>query len=109
MKDQRKGAQEPRVIRNRDVILLSRVLYIMQDVCSLEKRMIWQYERMFGTTARITGMPGGKGKPSGFDAAFAAISGLNEDHKAQVQSCRKDYQQHTQPDDAYICCDAICG
>jgi hypothetical protein len=86
MKDQRKGAQEPRVIRNRDVILLSRVLYIMQDVCSLEKRMIWQYERMFGTTARITGMPGGKGKPSGFDAAFAAISGLNEDHKAQVQA-----------------------
>lgn len=86
MKDQRKGAQEPRIIKNRDVVLLSRVLYIMQDVCSLEKRMVWQYERMFGTTARITGMPGGKGKPSGFDAAFAAISGLNEDHKAQVQS-----------------------
>ena len=42
----------------------------MQDVCSLEKRMAWQYDRMFGVTAHITGMPGGKGAPSGFDAAF---------------------------------------
>ena len=30
MKEQRKGAQEPRIIRNKDLILLSRVLCIMQ-------------------------------------------------------------------------------
>ena len=76
MKEQRKGAQEPRIIRNKDLILLSRVLCIMQDVCSLEKRMAWQYDRMFGVTAHITGMPGGKGAPSGFDAAFAAINSI---------------------------------
>lgn len=86
MKEQRKGAQEPRIIRNKDLILLSRVLCIMQDVCSLEKRMAWQYDRMFGVTAHITGMPGGKGAPSGFDAAFAAISGLSEEYKERVQT-----------------------
>lgn len=86
MKDQRRGAQETRAVKNKDIILLSRVPHIMQDVCSLEKKIVWQYERMFGTTAHITGMPGGKGKPSGFDAAFAAISELSESHKEKVQS-----------------------
>ena len=86
MKNQPTKSAEPRVIKNKDILLLSRVLYIMQDVCSLEKRIVWQNDRMYGVTAHITGMPGGKGVPSGFDAAFAAISGLNEEHKAQMQT-----------------------
>ena len=86
MKNQPTKSAEPRVIKNKDILLLSRVLYIMQDVCSLEKRIVWQNDRMYGVTDHITGMPGGKGVPSGFDAAFAAISGLNEEHKAQMQT-----------------------
>lgn len=57
--------QEPRVIKNRDILLLSRVLCVMQDVCSLERRCEWQRDRMFNITQHITGMPGGKGMPSG--------------------------------------------
>ncbi len=78
--------QEPRIIRNKDIPLLARVLYIMQDVCSLEKRREWQKERMFNCTQRFNGMPNGKGVPRGIDAALAAIDELNEEHKEQVLS-----------------------
>lgn len=76
--------QEPRIIKNRDIPLLSRVLYVMQDVCSLEKRCEWQRDRMFSITQNLSGMPGGKGMPTGFDAAFAAIDGINEEHREQI-------------------------
>lgn len=33
MKNQPTKSAEPRVIKNKDILLLSRVLYIMQDVC----------------------------------------------------------------------------
>lgn len=77
---------EPRVIKNRDIPLLARVLCVMQDVCSLEKRCEWQRDRMFSITQHITGMPGGKGMPSGFDAVFAAIDGINEEHREQIST-----------------------
>lgn len=76
--------QEPRIIKNRDIPLLSRVLCVMQDVCSLEKRCEWQRDRMFSITQNLSGMPGGKGMPTGFDAAFAAIDGINEEHREQI-------------------------
>lgn len=85
MKDHQ-GAQEPRLIKNRDIPLLSRVLYIMQEVCSLEKRIVWQHDRLYGITAHVTGMPSGKGTPSGLDAAFAAISELSDEYREKVQS-----------------------
>lgn len=76
--------QEPRIIKNRDIPLLSRVLCVMQDVCSLEKRCEWQRDRMFSITQNLSGMPGSKGMPTGFDAAFAAIDGINEEHREQI-------------------------
>lgn len=78
------AAQKPRIIKNRDIPLLARVLYVMQDVCSLEKRCEWQRDRMFSITQNLSGMPGGKGMPTGFDAAFAAIDGINEEHCEQI-------------------------
>lgn len=86
MKNQTTGAPEPRIIKNKDIPLLMRVLPIMQEVCSLEKRMAWQNERMYGVTAHITGMPGGKGAPGGLDAAFAALSELSDEHAQRVQA-----------------------
>lgn len=78
------AAQKPRIVKNRDIPLLARVLYVMQDVCSLEKRCEWQRDRLFSITQHITGMPSVKGVPSGFDAAFAAIDGINEEHREQI-------------------------
>ena len=82
MKEQ--TTQKPRVIKNRDILLLSRVLYTMQDVNSLEKRRMWQRERLFSATQNVTGMPSGKGPAKGIDAAYIAIEGLNEEHRAQL-------------------------
>lgn len=76
----------PRVVRNRDIPLLTRVLGIMQDVASLEKRIEWQNERMYSITAHLTGMPGGKGTASGFDAVFAAVDGLQDEHREKVRT-----------------------
>ncbi len=75
----------PRVVRNRDIPLLARVLGIMQDVCGLERQIEWQNERMYSITARLTGMPSGKGGASGFDAAFAAIDGLKDEHREKIR------------------------
>lgn len=75
---------EPRTIKNRDIPLLSRVLFVMQDVCSLEKRCVWQRDRMFHITQNLTGIPGGNGIPTGFDTAFAAIDGINEEHREKI-------------------------
>ena len=86
-------AQKPRIIKNRDILLLSRVLYIMQDVSSLEKRRVWQRERLFNVTQNITGRPGGKGPASGFDAVYVAIEGLNEEHRAQLIEYTKELEE----------------
>lgn len=37
--DKEKTFQEPRIIKNRDIPLLARVLCVMQDICSLEFTM----------------------------------------------------------------------
>lgn len=84
MKEKDRNTQEPRIIRNRDIPLLSRVLYVMQDVCSLETRQEWQRERMFNITQKITGMPGAKGQPNGFDAAYAALDELCDEQKGRI-------------------------
>ena len=39
---------------------------------------------MFNITQHMTGMPGGKGVPTGFDAALAAIDGINEEHRDRI-------------------------
>jgi len=84
MEDKKQAAQEPRIIKNRDIPLLSRVLYVMQDVCSLETRQEWQRERMYNITQKITGMPGAKGQPNGFDAAYAALDELCDEQRGRI-------------------------
>jgi len=84
MEDKKQAAQEPRIIKNRDIPLLSRVMYVMQDVCSLETRQEWQRERMYNITQKITGMPGAKGQPNGFDAAYAALDELRDEQKERI-------------------------
>lgn len=84
MKDEGKTTQEVRKIKNKDIPLLSRVFYVMQDVCSLENRREWQRERLFSSTQHISGMPRGGSLPSGFDSIFAVIDGINEEHKEKL-------------------------
>ena len=74
-------------IVNRDIPVLTRIFYTMQDVLSLEKRSEWQQERMFSVTKRLRGMPGGGGLPSGIDQALSEMDELNHDYGVRL----KDY------------------
>lgn len=75
---------EHRAVANTDIIALSEVWYLMQDIVSLEKRREWQRERMNSMTQHLSGMPGG-GTPSGLDTAFAEVSELEERHRLLVK------------------------
>ena len=75
-----------RVVKNKDIPLLARVLGIMQDVVSIENRIEWQRERMYSITSHMNGMPGGKGAPTGLDAALAVIDGLEVTYQEKVRS-----------------------
>lgn len=78
-----KSQRETAPIRNRDIPRLSRVLYTMQDVNATERKRMWQQDRLWNITQRITGMPGGHGEPKGLDASFSAISELEEKYEAE--------------------------
>lgn len=75
-----------RVVKNKDIPLLARVLGIMQDVVSIENRIEWQRERMYSITSHMNGIPGGKGAPTGLDAALAVIDGLEGTYQEKVRS-----------------------
>jgi hypothetical protein len=85
--NERSGAEEKRpiVIKNRDIPLLQRVIYVMQEVRALETRRLWLKDRMTNITHPLSGMPRSGGVPTGIDAAFAAVSELEEEHKERVK------------------------
>lgn len=70
-------------VKNKDIILLSRVLYAMQDVSATERKRMWQQDRLWNITQKITGMPGGRGEPSGLDRSFAEISAIEERYETE--------------------------
>lgn len=85
--------QKPRIIKNKDILLLSRVLYTMQDIASLEKRQSWQKERLYSVTQNLSGMPSGKGPAKGFDSVYAAIDGLNEEQRSRLLAYTKELEE----------------
>ena len=83
-------AEQPKKVKNKDIPLLSRVRFIMQDVYRTEKRREWQQDRMFSITQKLSGMPGGHGVPKGYDAAFAALEDADNAHEKNVlEYCRE--------------------
>ncbi len=84
---------KPRIIKNRDILLLSRVLYTMQEVNSLEKRRVWQKEKLFSMTQNLSGMPSGKGPAKGFDTAYAAIDGLTEEQRKKLLAYTRELEE----------------
>lgn len=80
-----KEQNSPVAVRNKDIPLLTEILYIMQDVSLLEQRRDWQRDRMTSITQHLTGMPGGGGLPKGLDSAFAILAEIDEEHEAQCK------------------------
>lgn len=81
--------REYRGIRNRDVLLLTRIFYIMADIRSLQRRCEFHTEQLFSTTKRLTGMPGGGGLPHGFDSIIGELEEMNRDYIERINEyCR---------------------
>ena len=93
-----RGTREPIKIRNRDVLLLSRVLYTMQAVSATEEKRLWQQDRLWHITQKIIGMPGGGGEPSGLDKHFAAIAEIEERYEQELS----DYDDALQTAEAIL-------
>ena len=76
----------PRTVKNRDIPVLARMLYVMQDVSVTEELRKMLQERLYNMSARITGSPGGNGEPKGLDAPFAAIGEMEERYGQECDS-----------------------
>jgi len=81
------------LVKNQDIIRLSRVLYAMQDVSVTEQKRMWQQDRLWNITQRLTGMPGGRGVPSGFDKTFAAIGEIEERYERECAEYVKELKR----------------
>lgn len=76
-------ARGPITVKNKDIPILSRVLYTMQYVSITEQKRQWQQDRLFNITSKITGMPNGHGESGGLDKYFADISEMEEKYKVE--------------------------
>lgn len=75
----------PVKVKNKDIPLLTGVLYIMQAIKGLEERRSWQRDRMLNITQHITGMPGGGGMPKGIDEAISLLSEIDSQHEEKCK------------------------
>ena len=80
-------------IRNRDIPLLTRIFYIMQDIMSLQRRSDFQNDLLFSTTKRLTGMPGGGGLPHGFDVIIGELEEMNRDYGDKINDYVRDLRK----------------
>ena len=80
-------------VKNKDIILLSRVLYAMQDVSATEQMRMWQQDRLWNITQRLTGMPGGHGQPSGLERSFAEIGEIEERYEKECAAYVKELKR----------------
>lgn len=87
------GARETILIKNRDIPILSRVIYAMQDARMIERRIDWQEDQLGNITVNMSGMPRGNGPASGFDATYAALDYLCEQHKEQLSMYMRELKE----------------
>ena len=85
--------REPQPIRNKDILLLSRVLYTMQDVSCTEQKRLWLQDRLWNMTQKLTGMPGGHGVPKGLDEPLADISEMEKQYREELPKCYRELQE----------------
>jgi len=82
--------QDSIIVRNKDIPLLSRVLYIMQDISMLEKKRDFQIQQSQNITQHLSFTPGAKGKTGGIDDIISALSEIETEHEALVEQYTHD-------------------
>jgi len=80
-------------VRNQDIPILANVLTMMQGVSATEQIRLWQQDRLWNMTQKITGLPGGGGIPGGYEKNFAAIGEIEERYAAQCEEYTKALQE----------------
>lgn len=85
--------QEAVKVKNRDIPILSRVLFIMQDVVGTERKEEWQRGRLFNRTQHISGMPGGGSLPKGLDEPLAELSELADISREEIARYNKELKE----------------
>lgn len=80
-------------MNNRDIPLLTRIFYIMQDIRSLQHRTDFQSDQLTSTTKRLTGMPGGGGLPHGFDSILAELEEMNREYGIKIEEYIRDLRK----------------
>lgn len=85
-----------RTIRNKDIILLSHILYMIQDVSLTEQKRQWMQDRLFAMSQHITGMPGGGGQTTGLEEPLAAIGELEEKYAKECRDYLRDLSRAEQ-------------
>ena len=92
--EEERAGRELKPILNRDIPALSNLLYIVQEVEGTEQKRMWQQDRLWNITRKITGMTGGGGgEPGGIDANFAAICELEEEYDRQIAQYTAEMQR----------------
>lgn len=81
MADEERSERRPVTVKNRDIITLMNLKYIMQDLESVEARRAWQRDRMTSLTQRMSWMPAGHGPPRGLDDALVRLEEIDAAHE----------------------------
>ena len=81
--------EESRKVNNQDILLLTRIFYILKEAESVERRGEWTYDRLYNITRRMTGMPIGGGNAPGMDGTLAEVEELNRIYGDRLQECVK--------------------
>ena len=81
------------MVKNRDIITLSRVLYTMQDVSATEEKRMWQQDRLWHMTQKLTGMPSGHGQDGGLERIFTDICEMEEKYEAECRAYMRELKE----------------
>lgn len=72
------------VVHNADIIVLQRIFYAMQDVCTSENQCQWEEDRLFHITQHLSHTTGG-GVRKGLDDGIVSRMEAKEAYRASLQ------------------------
>ena len=82
--------QDSIIVRNKDIPLLSRVMWIMQDIAMNEKKRGFQNDLKYNITQHLSFTPGAKGNVNGIDAIISELSELDSKNEALTREYMDD-------------------
>lgn len=79
-------------VQNRDILVLQRIFYAMQDVCAMEERCQWVEDRLYKITQTLSSQPGG-GERKTFADNLASMEKSESAYKASLRRYQKELEE----------------